>query len=320
MIKGCAGLAVCLALATTAFASYAPSTSPIPKLRYNPVAFSGAAIKRSPIPRLRNSKSMAVVKEKNLEITTLLQIAELERQEEVFKQTPKQTTQTAGLKIGVHPIKRSAIPRLRPNSFARNTKKQQVVASTNTPSKPLKAAKTKRQRKKGSVCGVRSIRGKAVSRINGKGRCGIANPVKITEVAGVSLTREVTVNCTTAKRLDDWVSKSAKPLIGRKGGGLVAVQVIGGYSCRTRNSKRGAKLSEHAIGNAVDIAGFKLKNGTIYSVKKNWRSGKAGKTLRKLHKSACGPFGTVLGPNSDRHHHDHFHFDVARHRGGAYCR
>jgi hypothetical protein len=263
---------------------------------------------------------MAETKEKNQEITTLLQIAELQRQEATFRQTPKQVAPTESLSIGIKPIKASAIPRLRPKSLGRKRDTQQVVASTSTPTKPKRPKKTKRHRKKGSVCGVRSIRGKAVSRINGKGRCGIANPVKVTEVAGISLTREITMNCTTAKRLDNWVSKSAKPVIGRKGGGLAAIQVIGGYSCRTRNSKRGAKLSEHAKGNAVDIAGFKLRNGTVYSVKKNWRGGKAGRTLRKLHKSACGPFGTVLGPNSDRHHHDHFHFDVAKHRGGAYCR
>lgn len=320
MIKLCAGLAVCMVLATTAYANFAPSTSPIPKLRSAPVIHPGASVKRSPIPRLRDNKSVAETKEKNQEITTLLQIAELERQEQSFGQTPKQAVQTESQSIGVKLIKKSAIPRLRPKSLGRKTDTQRVVAKTNTPFKPKRTKKTKRPRKKGSVCGVRSIRGTNVARINGSGRCGIANPVKVTEVAGVSLTREVTINCTTAKRLDDWVSRSAKPAIGRKGGGLAAIQVIASYSCRTRNSKRGAKLSEHALGNAVDIAGFKLQNGTVYSVKKNWRGGKAGRTLHKLHKSACGPFGTVLGPNSDRHHRDHFHFDIAKHRGGAYCR
>jgi len=39
-----------------------------------------------------------------------------------------------------------------------------------------------------------------------------------------------------------------------------------------------------------------------------------------MHRAACGPFGTVLGPNADRFHQDHFHFDTARHRSGPYCR
>jgi hypothetical protein len=42
--------------------------------------------------------------------------------------------------------------------------------------------------------------------------------------------------------------------------------------------------------------------------------------MRRAHKTACGPFGTVLGPNADRYHQDHFHFDTARYRSGSYCR
>jgi len=37
-------------------------------------------------------------------------------------------------------------------------------------------------------------------------------------------------------------------------------------------------------------------------------------------RAACGPFGTVLGPESNRFHRDHFHFDTARYRSGSYCR
>ena len=47
---------------------------------------------------------------------------------------------------------------------------------------------------------------------------------------------------------------------------------------------------------------------------------KDGKALRRMHKEACGVFGTVLGPESDRFHRDHFHFDTKRHGNGAYCR
>jgi hypothetical protein len=52
----------------------------------------------------------------------------------------------------------------------------------------------------------------------------------------------------------------------------------------------------------------------------DWNSGREGRILREAHSSACGTFGTVLGPNSDRFHRDHFHFDVASYRSGAYCR
>ncbi len=319
MIKACVGLAVLLVLATTAQAGFAPITSPEPKLRKQPSVISPnpiSGLKRSPIPHLRGSKSGAVGKVNNQEISALVQIAEHERQKDGFRQAALKSEHTA---IGYASLQRSPVPRVRPRKISQKNTGQTIVARTTVP-QPTKKKKRFFKSRKGSVCGVRSIKGTTAPRIRGRGACGIANPVKVTEVAGVSLTRELTVNCTTAKKLDKWVAKSVKPAIGRKGGGLRSIQIIGGYSCRTRNSRRGAKLSEHAKGNAVDIAGFKLNDGTIYSVKRDWRRGRGRKPLRKIHKSACGPFGTVLGPNADRHHKDHFHLDVARHRNGSYCR
>ena len=52
----------------------------------------------------------------------------------------------------------------------------------------------------------------------------------------------------------------------------------------------------------------------------HWSTYRRGRLLRRLHGGACGPFGTVLGPESDRFHQDHFHFDTASYRSGPYCR
>ena len=41
--------------------------------------------------------------------------------------------------------------------------------------------------------------------------------------------------------------------------------------------------------------------------------------LRRLHKGACGTFGTVLGPEANEAHRDHFHFDLAARRRNAFC-
>lgn len=186
---------------------------------------------------------------------------------------------------------------------------------------PYQAGQAVRYRKKGSVCGIKGIRGYSVGRVQGKiSGCTIKDPVRIREVDGVLLTREVLLGCEAARSLYSWVRKSAKPAVGRKGGGLGKIQTIAGYSCRNRNSAKNGKLSEHAKGKALDIAGFVLKNGTVLSVKKDWRTGSKGPTLKKLHKTACGPFGTVLGPNANKYHYDHFHFDVARYRSRTYCR
>ncbi len=74
-----------------------------------------------------------------------------------------------------------------------------------------------------------------------------------------------------------------------------------------------------AVLNLDDIAAFVLRDGRRITVLDGWNSRDRG-LLKRLHSSACGTFGTVLGPNADRFHRDHFHFDVASHRGGAYCR
>ncbi|MEO0730119.1 MAG: extensin family protein, partial [Pseudomonadota bacterium] len=42
--------------------------------------------------------------------------------------------------------------------------------------------------------------------------------------------------------------------------------------------------------------------------------------LKAAHLTACKHFGTVLGPEFDLTHRNHFHVDLARRRRGAFCR
>ena len=171
----------------------------------------------------------------------------------------------------------------------------------------------------GAVCGDPRLLGRAISRIDGAGACGIANPVRVTSVAGIRLKAAIRVNCKTAKAFADWTEKSAIPAAEVMGAPLTQMRPVASYACRTRNSRKGARLSEHAKGNAIDVAAFTFSNGANISVLNGWR-GEGSTYLRRVWKSACGPFGTVLGPNSDRFHQDHFHFDTAKHFGGPYCR
>ena len=157
-----------------------------------------------------------------------------------------------------------------------------------------------------------------IGNVPGPGACGVLDAYSVTQAAGVTLSQPATIRQETAVRLDSWLRNHAIPIIGNRGGGLVEIKVAAHYACRTRNSRRGARLSEHAKGNAIDISAFILADGSRISVDE-WR-GRNGRVLKRLHSSACGPFGTVLGPDSDRFHQDHFHFDIAYHRGGAYCR
>lgn len=174
---------------------------------------------------------------------------------------------------------------------------------------------------RGGLCGVQGLQGERIADVRGPGACGIRNPVAVTRVAGVDLSRPTRMTCETAQALDKWVRRAALPEVGRRGGGLERLQVAAGYACRTRNSRPGARISEHAKGNAIDISAFVLADGTRITVLEGWNGPRRdSRLLRRLHGAACGPFGTVLGPESDRFHRDHFHFDVARHRGGPYCR
>lgn len=172
----------------------------------------------------------------------------------------------------------------------------------------------------GGLCGVPGLEGQREARISGRlPGCGISNPVTVTRVAGVNLTAPATLDCETARALNSWVERTAKPAIGKTGGGLVSMRVINHYSCRTVNSRPGGSVSEHGKGKAIDIAAFGLRDGSSISVLGDWRGGGVReRLLRQMHGRACGTFSTVLGPDADRYHQDHIHLDTRD--GGDYCR
>ncbi len=173
----------------------------------------------------------------------------------------------------------------------------------------------------GGLCGRPSIQGEVIEPVPGRIRgCGIAEPVRVRGVAGLALSTPARMDCGTAQALEDWVRNGVVPAVGRAGGGAVELHVVAGYACRTRNNQRGARISEHGKGRAIDIAAIRLADGSEFNVLRDWGRGEAGRILRAVHRAACGPFGTVLGPESDRFHRDHFHFDTARYRAGTVCR
>lgn len=163
-----------------------------------------------------------------------------------------------------------------------------------------------------------AIRAAKLGQVSGPGACGVENAYSVTEAGGVRLSHPATLSRKAVNQLDRWLREQAVPAIGRKGGGLVEIRVASHYACRSRNSQSGARLSEHARGNAIDISAFVLADGRTLTVLNDW-DGPDARLMRRLHASACGPFGTVLGPDADRHHQDHFHLDVADYRNGSFC-
>lgn len=165
------------------------------------------------------------------------------------------------------------------------------------------------------VCGDPAIAGEAIGAVTSEtAGCGVSEAVRVSAVSGVALSQSAVMDCETALALKTWVNEGVQPAFK---GRVARLRVAAHYVCRTRNHKKGAKISEHGKGRAIDISGLWLNDGTELSVLRDYRDS-AG--LKAAHKAACGPFGTVLGPGSDPYHNDHFHMDTARYRGGPYCK
>jgi hypothetical protein len=145
------------------------------------------------------------------------------------------------------------------------------------------------------------------------GRSAIAalGPVEIKPAA--------TLACPMVSALDRWIIDSVQPAARRWfRQPVVEIRQISAYSCRGMNGQRGARISEHAFGNALDIASFTLADGRRITVKNGWRgSPEEQGFLRDVQGAACEQFNTVLAPGSNRFHYDHFHFDLMRRASGS---
>jgi hypothetical protein len=177
-----------------------------------------------------------------------------------------------------------------------------------------------------STCGVAlaslGVMATALAPIH-ENECGIATPVEVSslEDGAVDLSGKAIVDCHVAETLADWVKQTVQPEAEKVlGGKVTGLRIVDAYSCRTRDNIPGEQLSEHAKGNAIDIAAFKVK-GRWIEVGKAWgKGGSDSEFLTEVRTSACGPFKTVLGPGSDSFHTDHFHLDLEKRRSGAtYC-
>lgn len=262
-----------------------------------------------------------------------------------------------------------------------------------------------------------------------KGPCGLPAPVRLKSVGSdtskVVFDPPVDVNCRMVAALGNWVKTTLQPNArARLKSEVVRIVRASGYSCRNIYNLPNAKLSQHALANAIDIGGFALANGRTVGVLNGWgltvrdikaqekakaaaeakakadakaggakaassragdakaaetaASGKAGKLdksgrpvaqaslttstpkaakkaaadaaaaakattvalekskdpakpsdpatptkeamfLRAVHGGACGAFGTVLGPEANDPHRNHFHLDLIPRRGRGYC-
>jgi hypothetical protein len=144
--------------------------------------------------------------------------------------------------------------------------------------------------------------------------CNTLGTVRLTALSGdtspFSISNLGPVKCETAKAFSGWarfgVDRAAREILGSR---LERIETMGSYSCRNVSGTN--RRSAHATGNAIDVSGFVLADGRRIDLKRDWNGGTRAERefLRVVHRSACKRFGTVLGPDYDAAHRDHFHVE-----------
>lgn len=176
-----------------------------------------------------------------------------------------------------------------------------------------------------------AVRYEALPNDDKGGGCAIINTIKLMDF-GVPTTNLGPMTCPLAQNFSAWarygVNPAARLYLGAE---VVRIETFGTYACRNilGNPNMAGKRSEHAHANAVDVSGFVLSDGRRITVQNDWGQNDRGQNdrsqdgavrqfLRTIHASACKRFRTVLGPDYNAAHYNHFHFDMGG-RGG-YCR
>ena len=162
-------------------------------------------------------------------------------------------------------------------------------------------------------------------RVTGPG-CGFHAASRI-ERTSVVVGEPFALSCRAALSLAMWerhvLQQAALAHLGER---VAALEHFGSYACRNVYDEPGRRRSQHATADALDIAGFVLAGGRRIRVVNDWAprteatSAGAGNAddgtlpdearfLHALRDGACRYFDAVLGPDYNRAHADHFHFD-----------
>ena len=188
------------------------------------------------------------------------------------------------------------------------------------------------------------------------GDCGTLGAVTVRSVGGVdpvAVSPASPLTCPMVVSLHDWVELGLQPIArALLGVPIASLTGVATYQCRDRVGSTVSLRSEHAVANAIDITAFVTTDGRTVDVKAHWgatnRDGSPPPTLKAaaadpkgkrrsndrgaakseiadedaksflkaVHRAACRNFTTVLGPEANEAHRDHFHFDLAQRRSG----
>jgi Extensin-like protein C-terminus len=146
------------------------------------------------------------------------------------------------------------------------------------------------------------------------------DPMVTASAGPVEVMPAATLACPIVSALDQWISGAVQPAALKWfRQPVVEIKQISAYSCRGMNGNPNAHISEHAFGNALDIAEFTLADGHKVSVQFGWHgSPEEQGFLHDVQSAACDEFTTVLAPGANVYHYNHIHVDLMRHYNGRH--
>jgi hypothetical protein len=152
--------------------------------------------------------------------------------------------------------------------------------------------------------------------LGGPSACGAIHPFEMSAADNgrVALRPAALLRCNMIPAVERWVRGVVEPAARYYYRvPVVELKVAASYGCRPIDNISGGRLSEHGYANAIDISEFHLADGRHITVREGWSgTDRDREFLRAVHTGACREFTTVLGPDYDSYHRDHFHLDLAR--------
>jgi Extensin-like protein C-terminus len=145
-------------------------------------------------------------------------------------------------------------------------------------------------------------------------------PMTTASAGPVEVKPPATLACPIVSALDQWITGAVQPAaLHWFHQPVVEIKQISAYSCRGMNGNPNAHISEHAFGNALDVAEFDLADGHRVSVQYGWHgSPEEQGFLHDVQSAACDEFTTVLAPGANVYHYNHIHVDLMRHYNGRH--
>ncbi|MFH6601058.1 extensin family protein [Ectopseudomonas khazarica] len=139
--------------------------------------------------------------------------------------------------------------------------------------------------------------------------CPVRNAVRV-QGGRVGLSSSFMATCPLAVSFALFERHGLQPAAQRVFGQPVSrVEHVGSFACRSIAGSQ--RPSQHSYANALDLVGFRLRDGRRISVLHDWsEEGDNARFLRLVQDAACERFNITLGPDYNAAHHDHFHLDM----------